>query len=310
MAAMQLRPTLRCAFRTTRHGERSSIQSYGIVPLMSKFNRPSSTATSIPLDLDSAEMTDTLEPLDDADLGERVDLSEVSEISARTLMRTVELYQTRLSQEIHDDLGQQVASIAMVAKALHASLQHSHPAAAKNAEWIVKLTQEHGHRVRRLARGLRPVVEGALGLEISLRQLAQGIDELQQIDCAFTGPGTPLALEIEVSNHLYRIAQEAVTNAMKHANASRISIHLRQTPKDLILTVNNNGKAGNLLEISTQTGSLGIAGMFQRAHAIGANLDATPRTGGIGMQLRVTLPYRGVAGVEAYSAEHKVRVPS
>jgi signal transduction histidine kinase len=126
----------------------------------------------------------------------------------------------------------------------------------------------------------------AAAIESGTRMLTagSGVDIAVEV----TGPETKLPEEME--QHLLRIAQEAVTNALKHAGASRIDIALHLEPPNLHLRIKDNGRGFDQHDVfSSRAGHFGVIGMRERAERIGGALRLTGNPGG-GTEVEVTVP--------------------
>jgi signal transduction histidine kinase len=133
----------------------------------------------------------------------------------------------RIGQDLHDSLGQMISGIGYFAAALAKKLADK---SLPEAQDVQKLEEIIGHVVsqtRRLARGLSPVGIHSQGLLTGLKELAATAEEMFGISCVVEGNEVTIASS-SASTHLYRIAQEAVTNAVKHGKANRVIIELRQ----------------------------------------------------------------------------------
>ena len=157
---------------------------------------------------------------------------EVVEISDRE--------QQRIGHDLHDGLGQELSGIAMLATALAEQLEPASPAAAEDAEQVADLVHEAIKHTRDLARGLCPLDLEGEGLAFSLRNLAQRVSRLPGITCTFDGP-TAVRTDVLTASHLYRIAQEAIHNAIRHGKARHIAIQLSDSSGQLTLTVSDDG---------------------------------------------------------------------
>ena len=194
----------------------------------------------------------------------------------------------RLGQELHDTLGQALTGIGMVADSLAKRLAaREQPEAEKQSE-LVSMIQQAKSEVRQLAKGLYPVDVDAQGLAAALDELAQATQQRTLVRCAFKGD---LAIQIrdnEVATHLFRIAQEAVHNAVKHARPKRIAIALTKPRGRVTLSIRDDGAgistgtaAGVPADSTARPGGLGMRIMHYRANAIGAHLSVeTAGTGG------------------------------
>ncbi len=131
---------------------------------------------------------------------------------------------------------------------------------------------------RGLARGLSPVALGEDGLLLSLRELADTVTGLFSISCLFHGDGSVVIPSTTTATHLFRIAQEAVNNAMKHGRAKHIIISLSFRNDQTVLTIEDDGVG---LAPSPDRGKgMGLHIMSYRAKMIGASLSVEARSGG------------------------------
>ncbi|MFB3787487.1 MAG: ATP-binding protein [bacterium] len=178
--------------------------------------------------------------------------------------------QTRLGQDLHDGLGQHLTGISFLSRGLYQKLQSKTIEEARDALEITELVKQAIQQIRGLARGLLPMVVEDEGLESALFELASTTSRVYRVACEFTG-GTPLdLLNPSLANHIYRIAQEAVSNAVKHAKAAHIGITLQKAGQGLILMVDDDG--AGFAEGWEQRGGMGLRIMRYRAGMIGAKL--------------------------------------
>jgi len=149
------------------------------------------------------------------------------------------------------------------------------------------MIQQAKSEVRQLAKGLYPVDVDAQGLLAALEELAQSTQQRTHVRCAFKGDRAIQIRDNEVATHLFRIAQEAVHNAVKHARAKRIAIALTKPRGHVTLAIRDDG-TGILNGSSTRPGGLGMRIMHYRANVIGANLSVEAAGSG-GTLIRCTL---------------------
>lgn len=186
----------------------------------------------------------------------------------------------RLGQELHDTLGQALTGIGMFADSLAKRLaRHDQPEGEQLAE-LVAMIQQAKSDVRQLSKGLYPVDVDARGLLTALEELALTTRERAQIRCTFRGDREIQIRDNEVATHLFRIAQEAVHNAVKHGRPSRISIALTRPRGRVTLAIRDDG-TGVAAEPAPRSSGLGMRIMQYRANAIGATLSVdVTRTAG------------------------------
>jgi PAS domain S-box-containing protein len=182
--------------------------------------------------------------------------------------------QRRIAQDLHDGLGQHLTGIAFMSKVLEQKLgDKSLPEAAEAAK-IVKMVNQAIENTRQLARGLHPVAAEPLGLMSALRKWANEVEELFQIRCAFLC-SKPLAIpDSNLATHLYRIAQEAVHNAIRHGKSQNIEVVLCGKNDTGTLTIRDDGK-GFQKQPETQPG-VGLSIMNYRADMVGGSLKIQP----------------------------------
>lgn len=192
----------------------------------------------------------------------------------------------RIGQDLHDDLCQQLAGIALLGGVLGDELKaKGDAAAAKKVIHIARLLQSAAVSARDIARGLHPVEMDSNGLEAALHDLADRAGK--EVRCRFEKSGSISIPDRAAALSLFRIAQEAVVNALKHAQASEIVISLAQEDTGLFLRVSDNGMG--LPEGPVRAKSMGRHIMEYRATAIGATLTLEERPGG-GTQVVCSLP--------------------
>jgi signal transduction histidine kinase len=146
--------------------------------------------------------------------------------------------------------------------------------------------------VQRMARGLRPSVLDDLGLEEALERLGIEVSRAQGflVDLHSTGPRLPRLPEgLEIA--LYRMAQEALANATKHASPKAVSILIHRTPTEVRLVVEDDGKGFDASEILSET-QLGLVGMRERAHLAGGSMTVESSPGN-GTTICVSVPLAG-----------------
>jgi signal transduction histidine kinase len=183
--------------------------------------------------------------------------------------------QREFGQEIHDTLGQELTGISMVAESVARKLAARDTPGAQTVLELARMIQQAKQGTRRLAKGLLPVEVDALGLSAALEELAETTRQRCQIDVHVRCDRSLHLDDNHVATHLFRIAQEAVTNAVRHAGSARIGIDLSAKRGALVLTVDDDGSG---IEPATrrQSRGVGLRIMGYRAQVIGAQLDIQP----------------------------------
>lgn len=196
---------------------------------------------------------------------------EVLEISERE--------QRRIGHDLHDELGQFLGAIAWKVKMLEQTLDENSNPLLPSVREIVSMVNNAIRQTRDLAKGLDPVGLVSEGLISALKQLARDTEKVFQIPCSHNCDESIPRLDRATGVQLYRIANEAVHNCVKHAKASRIQITVSQEPGRIILAIKDNG-TGFHLESRIGAG-LGLHIMQYRARSLGGYLEvrATQRRG-------------------------------
>jgi PAS domain S-box-containing protein len=197
------------------------------------------------------------------DITERKQLQrEVLEIAAAE--------QRRIGQDLHDGIGQELTGLAMLAQRLAALLAEKAQAEANAAASIVTRLEHALSHVRALSKGLLPVEVDAEGLMVALRELADRTSELNGITCTFRCRAPVAILDNQTATHLYRMSQEALTNAIKHGRARHVLISLEADGALATLTVRDDGVG--FPKSRMETAGSGLRIMRYRAELIGATL--------------------------------------
>lgn len=197
--------------------------------------------------------------------------------------------QRQFGQELHDTLGQELTGIGMFAQALQQRLAAGDRNEADDQAELVAMIQQAKQTARELAKGLQPVEIDAFGLPAALEELARSMRKRTGIDCRFAGDPAVRFDDDEVATHLYRIAQEAVTNAVKHAEAHSIHISLAaDSEKSCRMEIHDDG-AGIRDDPEDRAGGMGIRIMKYRARSIGAELRITGANPGTTVACELTL---------------------
>ncbi len=195
--------------------------------------------------------------------------------------------QRRIAQDLHDGLGQLLTGIAFMSKVLEQKLAEAAMAEAGDAAKIVNLVNEAVHKTRELARGLLPVLSEPEGLMSALEQWASEVEDLFHISCRFQCDDAVLVHDEDVANHLYRITQEAVHNAIKHGKATHVLIGLDTEDRRGVLTIKDNGSG--VTEKDSQKMGMGLHIMRYRAGMIGGSFELV-RNGGDGTLVTCVFP--------------------
>ena len=206
------------------------------------------------------------------DITERKRLErEIIEVSSRE--------QQRIGEDLHDGLGQHLTGISFLTKALERKIAGKLPEEAKEAAEIARLVIQALAQTRNLARGLFPAELERNGLVAALQELTATVSRTCSVQCAVKA-AEGIAVEDHVlATHIFRIAQEAINNSVKHAKAKNIQVVLMARPSEdrFELTVTDDG-AGFCPEAKME--GLGLRIMHYRARRIGGALEVTTTENG------------------------------
>jgi PAS domain S-box-containing protein len=195
----------------------------------------------------------------------------------REVLSISEREQARVGQDLHDGICQNLAGIAFLAEVLRSNLagkKSTMAAASRDAETIANLTRETIEETHNLATGLFPVRIEKNGLMSALNELAVDTTRRFHIKCRFKCDKPVLIADNHAATHLYRIAQEAVSNAVKHGRAGSVAVKLGATAGRIILKIEDNGDG--LLKKMKRSG-MGMRTMDYRARSMEGLLEIRQR---------------------------------
>ena len=207
-------------------------------------------------------------------LGESLRIYIVRDITDRKelqseLLETANREQRRIGSDLHDGLGQELTGIALLLRGIESRAARGTPVAPADVGEIVKLVNQAIQSTRSLARGLSPVEIERGGLAYALRALIARARELYSLDIRFLSRATgPLTLDSGAKTHLYRIAQEALTNAARHSQCQNVTVRLRVLGQRVSLSIEDDGIG---MDGSADSG-MGMKILRYRAEIIGAQL--------------------------------------
>jgi len=215
-----------------------------------------------------------------------VDLSQrVSRDAVRRVVEAQELERARLARELHDETGQALTSILLGLKTLEERVDtDDRGAAVAELRTLVVATLQD---VRRLAVELRPAALDDFGLVPALERLRDTVGEQSGISVDVQSNLAGERLPAETETALYRIVQEALTNVLKHAAATRVTIRLSQGERSVALVVQDDGKGFDPQDV--RDGGLGLVGMRERVGLLGGRLTVESSEGA-GTMLKAQVP--------------------
>jgi len=220
----------------------------------------------------------------------------------KEILDVTEQERRRIGQDLHDGLGQMLTGIGLLSQNLARQLEQRDLPEAEDAAEITNLLKEADQYARDLARGLTPVDLEASGLVAALQRLVANAERLFDIECAFDEVGSALVHDGTTATHMYRIAQEAVSNAVRHGQADRIKISLAAGMEQICLRIQDDGVGFS--ETEPNGAGMGVHIMSYRARIVGGTLDITSSSGA-GTTVTFTLPRRSTpSGAQTESTAH------
>jgi PAS domain S-box-containing protein len=221
------------------------------------------------------------------------DLTERKRLE-RELLEISDREQRRIGRDLHDGLGQQLAGIGFLSKALENRLSAKDAPEAADARQIADLVAAAIAQARAMARGLHPVDLKASGLMSALEELAANVEGVFRVNCTYRCPEPVLVNDNAVAVHAYRIAQEAVNNALRHGKAKHIAISLERDDDAVKLSVEDDGIGIQAAPKASPGGSrgMGLQIMRYRAALINATLEIGPGKTGTGTTIACTFVHR------------------
>jgi signal transduction histidine kinase len=190
----------------------------------------------------------------------------------RELLEISEREQRRIGHDLHDSLCQHLTGTALAGQVLEEKLTARNMPEAADASKVIELIEEGIALSRKLAKGLHPIEMEADGLMQALEELAATSTELFKVSCRFECDSPVLIRDAAVSGHLYRIAQEALGNAVKHGKARNIVVCLETLDNGISLRVKDDGIG--LPVLPPKSAGMGLRIMAHRAGMIGATFNA------------------------------------
>lgn len=208
---------------------------------------------------------------------------------ARQLIAVQESERLALARELHDELGQGCAAVRAETALIRLCGAADRAATLASVERADRAAQQLYQAVRGMLRRLRPANLDELGLVAALQELCESWEERSGVPCIFHHEALPRELGDAVDIALYRVTQEALTNVMRHAQASAVRVKLgRSAQGEIQLSVEDDGRG---MDLAAATRGLGLLGAAERAAALGGELEVTASPGaGVQLVLRVPMP--------------------
>lgn len=198
-----------------------------------------------------------------------------------------------LARELHDSVAQHLAAVLL--QLAVAARETTDPVMAERLRAARDAAEGTLHEARTLSHALHPGVLDDLGLEAALRKLARDASNGNGIDIDVSVDTTAKRLPREVEGVLYRVAQEAVRNAARHAGPRHIRVSLRREQVSAVLSVHDDGRGFDLAEADRQRRGMGLTSMRERVTLLEGRLDVNTARGS-GTTISATVPLDSAAG--------------
>jgi signal transduction histidine kinase len=192
-------------------------------------------------------------------------------LSEKEILEISNREQVRIGQDLHDGLGQHLTGVTFLTRALENKLASRSLPEAEEAAEIGRLVLQALSQTRNLARGLFPVELDSNELAPALRELAVTVEKVCGIACILEGESKLAVGDRTVVNHLFRLAQEAINNSVKHGKAKRVVIGLKSVPGNVVLSIRDDGVG--FTPPPPHVKGLGLRIMNYRAQKIGGSFD-------------------------------------
>jgi len=195
----------------------------------------------------------------------------------REVSEAAEEERHRIAQDLHDSIGAMLSTVNLRLRVIEEDLAEGRAPEADAIKMIARLTEETIAQARTTTRGLHPVGDNPEDLMAALRDLASSVEVHASLRCRFRCP-QPVRVDNQyVANQLFRIAQEAVNNAVKHSDGSRLGVGLKAKDGNIMLFVKDDGRGVGEGKDCECAAGLGLRIMRYRAGSIGARLEIAPR---------------------------------
>ena len=205
----------------------------------------------------------------------------------REILEIGEGERRRIGRDLHDSVGQRLTGTALASQVVKEKLASRGLPEASDLTRVIAMVEEVIELTRSLSRGLDPIDVDGLGLAEGLRELAERTSAVSPVRCEFASESDVVVRDQGTAIHLYRIAQEAITNALKHADARTIQVRLDAAPGELRLQIGDDGVG--LPHVSRRRPGMGLRIMAHRAAVIGGSFTAR-RLAGRGTEIECRVP--------------------
>jgi two-component system, NarL family, sensor histidine kinase UhpB len=243
----------------------------------------SRAGAGLPLSIDGKGETEEVERIELAFLRMMRRLEAERRRSSSAALQAQEEERARVARDLHDEVNQSLTGLLL---RLEAARENAPPQLADELTETKVLANRAMQELLSLARQLRPTALDDLGLVAAIAGQVEEAGSRPELRASFRSEGDFGDLESDVQLVVYRVAQEALSNATRHSNAGQVEVELRRQDDSVELTVSDDGKG---FAFAAAEGGLGLQGMRERALLVGGELGVTSRPGS-GTTVRLQIP--------------------
>ncbi|RMI27905.1 MAG: PAS domain-containing sensor histidine kinase [Calditrichaeota bacterium] len=215
--------------------------------------------------------------------------AQLRQLTAR-LDSVLEEERKRIVQEIHDELGQQLAFLKLQVEWLMDHLPRVEPSIRQHLEQMARGVDEVSSRLHQLSQQLRPGLLDKAGFTAALNWYIRDFEKRTGIKCTCNLAPVDHELNAEIAINLFRIAQEGLTNVLRHAKATAVTVQLKQMKRNIVLSLSDNG-CGIAPEDLVKRDSLGLVGIRERIRSLNGEFEIQGKPGkGTTLKIMVPLP--------------------
>jgi signal transduction histidine kinase len=237
------------------------------------------------------ETRNQIETLQNARLSEAQRREALQHLLFKRVVEAQEAERQRIARELHDETGQSLTAIGLGLRSISTLLRRDADKAAQNVRQLESTTARALNELQRLIADLRPSHLDDFGLPATLRWYAKSLEERVPININVQIEGESQQLSLEANTTIFRIFQEALTNVLKHANASEVHVRLAYLPEEITLQVRDNGDGFDpAIRANPARLTWGLTGMEERAALLDGKVKiySTP---GVGTLVELRVPY-------------------
>ena len=215
--------------------------------------------------------------------------------------------QQRIGHDLHDDVCQRLAAVRMKIQDHEEKLAETAPSLLKDAGGIASDLADAIHITRTLARGLSPVAIESGGFDVAMRALARGSSAVFKIDCRFESDDqTPADLPQSTAHQFYRIAQECISNAARHARSQQVTLSLQTNSEQFIIRIINDGAP--MPTDRANPDGMGMSIMRHRAESVGAVIEYETHPSDAATAVRCVLALHPLRPTDHQHHEHPTAI--